>query len=315
MGRTARLAQDFENRARHASAVPAKAGTACELLRVGGEWARVRLGPCGTVGMVPLSHLEVDGRAGQGRRCLGCALLRAVCGLAGAAAALACGSALLARRAQTVQLDLSAVRMHDLASRSAEAELRCTTPHYMAGYAVDAAHSLATSDFRVEVRCDGGFVGEPRAVVCTSPGLSYSLRGCHPLGVSCATPTGRLGEEPVDCAASGLEPLPGPAFHALRDDPAGRPGLADCCIPESRHRAVSGAVPSGPDWTSPSGRGRSTQCTFLAPHRSCQRPTGESWDESSVDCEAAGLARIAGDWSAPRDCASGGCGVEECCER
>ena len=44
------------------------------------------------------------------------------------------------------------------------------------------------------------------------------------------------------------------------------------------------------------GRGR-------VPVMACQRPTGESWDEPSVGCEAAGLARVAGDWSAPRDCA------------
>lgn len=53
--------------------------------------------------------------------------------------------------------------------------------------------------------------------------------------MSCATPSGTTaaslrGEQPVDCAAVGLEPLDASAFDLPRECTGGRCGIEDCCI-------------------------------------------------------------------------------------
>jgi hypothetical protein len=54
--------------------------------------------------------------------------------------------------------------------------------------------------------------------------------------------------------------------------------------------------------------------TSCRSHKSCQYPTGTSWQESAVDCAATGLAPLADDvFEMERECGGGACGVADCC--
>jgi hypothetical protein len=58
---------------------------------------------------------------------------------------------------------------------------------------------------------------------------------------SCASPTGTPGEDRVDCAAAGLEPLAAELFEAPRECGEAGCGISQCCVAAGCHDA--------PGWT------------------------------------------------------------------